>query len=212
MRHAVTRGAIGAMRIAMGSFSSSRHGPHGAAWRTSRTASGGGVLLDSAVHLVDVMHWLAGPEDSVIGQQRGLPGTDIEADGGLLMCYDGGPIAMIGATQAGAPGPGPYFRLELLGTEGRIALECSAGRAACRLARPAGERVIAEHPDWWMAANRAALAHYLGNFRAGRPLGENPSESAANLATVLAAYQSADTQRPARPYQFAGASGAPRNQ
>jgi len=103
-------------------MSSHRHAPGTAAWRSQQAASGGGVLIDSAIHLIDVVHWCMGVEEEVTAAQRALAGGDIKAggdievDGGVLLRYADGRLAMIGATQAGAAGAGVYYRLELVGT------------------------------------------------------------------------------------------------
>jgi UDP-N-acetyl-2-amino-2-deoxyglucuronate dehydrogenase len=215
MHDAVRDGAIGEIRIAVGVMSSHRHAPGTAAWRSQQAASGGGVLIDSAIHLIDVVHWCMGVEEEVTAAQRALAGGDIKAggdievDGGVLLRYADGRLAMIGATQAGAAGAGVYYRLELVGTGGRIVVLCQGSRATCLLATPAAELTIAESGDWWAVANTSALAHYVANFRAGRPLGEHPREAAENLATVLAGYRAARTGEPARPHRFLAARQEP---
>jgi predicted dehydrogenase len=187
LHDAMRRGAVGVPRLATATFASQRRDESVPAWRLDATESGGGVLLDTGIHLIDVLHWCFGQEHSVMAADR----TDergLDLDAALLMAFENGPFATLALTQASA-GNGLVYRLEVVGSSGRVTVEPTApGTLTCSITVDGTTTVLLDEPDWWGRANTAAVASYVENLAAGRPLGEPPEDAVANLATVLTAY------------------------
>lgn len=188
LRDAVGRGAVGVARLAVATFASQRRDESLPAWRLDAAESGGGVLLDTGIHLIDVLRWCFGRESSVTAADR----TDehgLDLDAAVLMTYADGPVATLALTQASA-GNGLVYRLEVVGSSGRVTVEPTApDTLTCSITVDGTTTVLLDEPGWWGRANTAAVTSYVENLAAGRPLGEPPEDSVANLATVLSAYR-----------------------
>lgn len=74
-------------------------GPQRTDFRKTRGLSGGGVLIDLGVHLIDLAIWMAGaPPDSVDYTARSVPGWEVESDVDLSLGFPGSARAEIGAS------------------------------------------------------------------------------------------------------------------
>lgn len=190
LREAVRDGTIGTPRLVSATFASFRRDADVPAWRLEPATAGGGALLDVGVHLIDVLHWMLGTEDDVRASlQCDERGMDLDAV--VILSFRSGPLAVIGVTQR-ARVDRPSYRIEALGDGGRAVTE-TMGDGALRLVIEATGAARSEvvATDWWESAHRAALAAYLGHAMLGEPLGEPPSDAAANVATVDAAMRAA---------------------
>ncbi len=192
LHDAIRDGAVGVPRLAVATFASQRRDASVPAWRLDPAESGGGVVLDTGIHLIDVLHWCFGPERTVLAADR-ADDRGLDLEGALLMTFEDGPLATLALTQASA-GNGLFYQLEIIGSKGRIAVEPAGSDAlTCSITVDGSTTVLVEEPDWWSRANTAAVAAYVENLAAGRPLGEPPSDAVANLATVLTAYANGRT-------------------
>ena len=93
-------------------------GDHGA-WKGTWDMDGGGSLMNQGVHTVDLLQWLVGPVDSVMGM-FGIFGHEIEAEDqsvGLLR-FAGGAIGTLYTTTCCYPGYSQ--RVTIYGTEGSV--------------------------------------------------------------------------------------------
>jgi predicted dehydrogenase len=161
-------------------------------WRASAELTGGGVMIDGGIHLVDLMIGLGGfpldvyalaptqvfrdadGEDGLVVMAR-LPG---EAVG--LLHYSMG--TSIGRERQRATVTGTLGDLSFSPYGRSVVLETSAGRR--RIALAEGGRGI-----------RQMVGEFAGSLREGRrPLMSGP-EALADLAVVLAAYRSAELGR-----------------
>ena len=73
-------------------------------WRGRVRESGGGVLINQAIHTLDLMEWLLGDVQRVRGHagRYGLDGVDIEDTASVLLDHAGGARSVVFATVANA--------------------------------------------------------------------------------------------------------------
>ncbi len=110
-----------------------------AAWRGS-WESGGGVLINQAIHTIDLMLWLTGTPSRVTAKMRTLDHRIQVEDGALaLLEYPDARLGLIQATTAAFPGYPE--RLEFYGNHGSAVYYKGQGRLEWHIAEPREDRV-----------------------------------------------------------------------
>jgi predicted dehydrogenase len=105
-----------------------------APWRGD-AAQGGGVLINQAIHDIDLLIWLAGLPARVTAQVRTLVhAVEIEDAAQVLLEYPGGAIGSIQAATVAFPGYPE--RLEFFGAEGAVVLHKGEGRLEWHFREP----------------------------------------------------------------------------
>jgi len=158
----------------------------GHAWRSS--ASGAALLLDQAIHLVDLLIWLLGAPTWVAGRSASLALRGAGEDTAVAtMGFPSGALATIGASTA-ANLMRDDVALEIMGTRGGVRLEirdydnaeitwldlaAAEGKRASRVARADIEALIQQHGGEWRQGPRAllwrTLSGLVGEERGIRP-------------------------------------------
>lgn len=137
------------------------------AWFRQRALSGGGCLIDLAVHLVDVALWLTGAQGATCGQAalfhrgRRIRADDAEVEDLVFatLDLDGGAVARVACSWNLPAGCDAIIELAAFGDEGGAAVRNIGGSfydfEACRLSGTRSETLVAP-PDLW--GGRAAVA------------------------------------------------------
>ena len=155
-------------------------------WFSDPGVSGGGVLIDNGIHLIDLCSYLLGPIEAVQAQQMGSSrGLEVEESASIQLHVAGGARCEIFVSWE-APAPMPPL-LQVYGSEGYAELgyelDVRALDGSPRL------RVGADGVDVWNEVIR--------DFVTTRGSGERPRatfvDGYAALATVDAAYRSVDS-------------------
>ena len=109
-------------------------------WRGSWELSGGGVLINQAIHTIDLMLWLAGTPSRVTAKTRTLDHQIQVEDGALaLLEYPDAQLGLIQATTAAFPGYPE--RLEFYGNRGGAVYHEGQGRLEWHIVEPREDRV-----------------------------------------------------------------------
>lgn len=195
----VASDAIGRPYLVTGFFASTglRAMEEDADWHGCPTRAGGGVLIDCGYHLVDWLHSLLGPASAVRATARRLVcenANKAEDVGALTIEFVDGTVATVTCTWADTSLP---FRWEraIYGTAGSLALTAEGSYDTLVLARDGRRDAPIRQPAYWETANLGAIDDVLAAVRAGRSDLESAREARRTLATVLAAYEAADTGR-----------------
>jgi len=172
-------------------------------WHGTWSMDGGGVLINQAIHTLDLLRWIGGEVESVRGECATI-GHEMEAEDLALATvrFASGAWAMVQASTALYPGLPE--RLDVHGSEGTAILE--GGKLTfVHLRGQPPQRAEAG----WTGAASAAVDDITGHRRqlenvVGAILGREPllvpGESARDtLALVTAIYRSAAEGRPVRP-------------
>ena len=90
-------------------------------WRQNKTLSGGGAMMDMAIHCVDLIRYITGCE---VVQAAGMVGNqvfhyEVEDAGGVIMRLDNGAVAYVDAN-FNIPDAAAKCKMELYGTKGSI--------------------------------------------------------------------------------------------
>ena len=171
-------------------------------WRGSRTTSGGGALIMNAIHQIDALRYITGLEvERVSAEWMNFTGlADVEDMINVVLRYDNGAIGTIDTANY-APGGGEAHILRIYGTKGQIQIaRNSEVKAFVEEPFDACEGLPALQPNEWQdvpsesGANTRALL--VDDFARAVLAGKQPPVSGhdgrAALATIMAAYQSAE--------------------
>ena len=189
-RELVRDGALGEMALVRGAFSFPLDRPHDV--RLSPEL-GGGSLWDVGSYPVSLIRWLAGEPSEVFGWQQLMPGGVDGTFAGLLR-YESG---LLGAFDCGFCG---QYRLqaEVVGREAVLTLEhpyAIEPESHLVLRRGFAEEKLALPPaDPYQCEVEALTAAVMD----GKPLPVPLSLTRANVATLVALYESARLGRPVR--------------
>jgi predicted dehydrogenase len=88
-------------------------------WHGTLKLDGGGSLMNQAIHMVDLLQYMMGPVDSVMGYSATLGHKiEVEDTGAAVMKFKNNALGMIYGSTASFPGQ--FRRLEITGTRGTV--------------------------------------------------------------------------------------------
>lgn len=92
-------------------------------WRSEMAASGGGAVMNQAIHSVDLLRWFMGKVSAVCAFSGliGHEGIEVEDVASATLKFENGAVGVIEASTA--VNPGFYRRIEVLGTKGSVVVE-----------------------------------------------------------------------------------------
>lgn len=209
VRDAVTQGALGriTMIVAEGFYFRPQSYYDSAPWRGT-LALDGGVLMNQAIHTIDLLRWIGGPVASVAAHVATI-GHRMEAEDAAtvsLRFASGALGAILTTTCATVEQP---VELRIHGERGHIRL---AGEAAAEWEVPdrpvpiadpteGGAGVAAETATWGTTAIGYVRQYtdFIAAIREGRAPAVTAEDGAAAVAIIVAAYESSMTGRAVAP-------------
>lgn len=156
-------------------------------WRSREAQNGGGLLIDSGIHKVHFMRYLAGEPETVYAAElpRAMSGQEGEDGTVVLLRWPDGATGMLNHSwTAGSPRP-PAVRIT--GTQGNISFTVGSGQLA--LERNGREELFRFPPD--QRGIPAMVRDFVASVRGQREGETSGVEGLKDLALVLAAYESA---------------------
>jgi UDP-N-acetyl-2-amino-2-deoxyglucuronate dehydrogenase len=185
----------------------------GSGWRGTAEREGGAVLINQAIHSIDLMRWLAGPlveVEALTATQ--LHPIDMEDVGLALLRFANGAVGSIVATTIAYPGFPD--RLELHGSDGSAILAQGEGRLEWYLrgqaaSRPEGQARVEQAADQVSRGSQdpaatpsgghiAEFTDFYAAIREGRPPFVDGREGRHALEVVEAIYRSGREQKPVK--------------
>lgn len=211
IRHAIDDGLLG--KLTFGSASSLLWRPQSyfAAdpWRGKWATEGGGVMMNQAVHTIDLLQWFMGPATEVYGRIATLRHgayIDVEDTVAATVVFESGALGSIQALTTIDPEFG-Y----------RVAIHGDNGTTASIHEIPEGTQGIndvwtfepgaSERADWADAErgrpgfpefHGLQIAEFLDAIRHGRPPAVTGRDARNSLAIILGIYESSRTGKPVR--------------
>jgi UDP-N-acetyl-2-amino-2-deoxyglucuronate dehydrogenase len=171
-----------------------RSGP----WRGTWAHEGGGVLINQAVHGIDLLIWLAGLPERVTARARTLNHPIEVEDAALaILEYAHGGLGLIQATTIAHPGYPERF--EFFGSRGSVIYHKGQARIEWRLLDPVEDSTeeaevssgAARPMDITAAGHTALYNNFISAIHAGRPPQVDGHEGRHSVALVEAIYRSA---------------------
>ena len=147
-------------------------------WRGTWELDGGGVLMNQAIHTLDLLLWFFGPVARVTGRvATQLHNIEMEDTAAALLEFENGAFGIIEASTAAFPG----FprRVEVTGTKGTLVHELEARPAAVADATP----------------HRRVFEDFIDAIKNDRSPACDGREGRRSVALIEAIYRSAKTGR-----------------
>jgi len=169
-------------------------------WRGKPSTEGGGVVINQAIHTIDMLLWLSGMPARVTAQARTLNHPiEVEDAAIAILEYADGHLGLIQATTAAYPGLPE--RLEFYGTRGSAVFYKGEGRIEWHTIEPRADRVDrapassgAGSPiENSAAAHTAEFQDYVAAVREQRAPLVDGKEGRRAVQVVEALYRSART-------------------
>jgi UDP-N-acetyl-2-amino-2-deoxyglucuronate dehydrogenase len=121
LRHAVQSGAMGRVFLADAFDKSSRTSAYyaSAEWRGTKRLEGGGCLMTQSIHVVDLLQYIVGPVQSVIGKvATKIHDIEVEDTATALLTFANGAMGVIESTSSIRPAL--KSRVEIHGENGTV--------------------------------------------------------------------------------------------
>ncbi|MCU7730844.1 Gfo/Idh/MocA family oxidoreductase [Actinoplanes sp. KI2] len=149
-------------------------------WRGERERSGGGVLINQAIHTIDLLQWLLGEVSQVSGhsaRMSDIPGIDVEDTANLLLDHVGGARSVVFATVTNAVDSPVTIEIAtssaVLHLRGDLTITHDDGRVEV-VAEP---RSTGEGRDYWGASHQLLIADFYRAISSGEPFGITPADA-----------------------------------
>ena len=176
-----------------------RSGP----WRGKKSTEGGGVVINQAIHTIDMLLWLSGMPARVTAQTRTLNhAIEVEDAAIAILEYADRHLGLLQATTAAYPGLPE--RLEFFGTLGSAVFYKGEGRIEWHLIEPRADTVdsapassgAASPVESSTAAHTAEFQDFITAVREHRAPLVDGHEGRRAVQVVEALYRSAQTGVP----------------
>jgi predicted dehydrogenase len=161
-------------------------------WRGRVRDSGGGVLINQAIHTLDLMEWLLGDVVSVCGHagRYALDGAvDIEDTAHLLLEHEGGARSVVFATVANVTDSPVTIEIitehAALLIRGDLTISYTDGRVET-IAEPV---VSTGGRAYWGASHELLIADFYRSLAAPESFWIGPEEGAKSLSLISQIYQ-----------------------
>jgi predicted dehydrogenase len=169
---------------------------NGRHWLWRKETAGGGVLIGSGIHRVDILRWLVGEIVRVWHRQVIVPerfSDEVEAASVTIFEFANGAIGELTCNWSayGANSAPWYELLWLYGTEGSLHNVGGLFVASEKLPESQGKHVQIPLPDEDSFVNE--IRHFGECVRDGKTPLTSGEEGRKSLAVVIAAYQAAET-------------------
>jgi UDP-N-acetyl-2-amino-2-deoxyglucuronate dehydrogenase len=161
-------------------------------WRGVRERSGGGVLINQAIHTIDLMQWLLGEVRSVsghAGRYAGLPGVDVEDTANLLLEHAGGARGVVFATVTNAVDS--PVTIEIVTDEAvlRIRGDLTVTHQDGRIEVVTERKTDGKGRDYWGASHQLLIADFYRAIETGEPFWITPAEALTSQRVIEEIYR-----------------------
>lgn len=166
-----------------------------AGWRSRADLNGGGVLIDGGIHKLSAIAYLAGVPTEIYAAEVPPSQPGLEAEDGAVVitrCADG-VVGMINHSWSVVP-PQPHSWVSISGTDAMLYFE--PGRPWLKVTDAQSETTLAldDHGNGLVPMVR----EFRNSILEGRAPAMTGADGLADLALVLAAYESMETGLPVR--------------
>ncbi len=211
MKHAIDEGKLGRPVLGTVEMLSWRDEAYYRSdpWRGRWDTEGGGVLINQSPHHIDILQWLMGPVDEVIGRWGNLnhPYIEVEDTAAAILRFRGGGLATI--TVSLSQKPGIHTKIHIHGSNGAsVGAETDTGAT---FIAGMSEAQSAPFNDLWTIPGESAptsaqqgephtlqVQDFLRSVIAGREPSVSGEEGRKVVQIIAAIYESNRTGLPVR--------------
>lgn len=155
-------------------------------WFADRAVSGGGTVMDTSVHSLDLYRFLIGEITTVAAQLTTVtPGLTVEDNSVLLV---NGPAGVPGVIEASWTSPVGESVLTVYGSSGALTVDYEAGDFGVARIRRAGAAVPTELPRSGHNRFTSEITHFVSSVGAGTPPRPDGDDGLRVLQIIAAAY------------------------
>lgn len=173
----------------------------GGGWRGQRALTGGGVLMNQTIHLIDLVLWLMGRPERVYATASTMcADIEVEDSANALLSFPGGASASVAGTTCFRTGPLPGSAAERARPQGSVDhVELCGSEGAVFLERGEPRRWIFSHPgcEPWDRMPPGRPANIVDDITAAIRDGASPTvgprEARKSVEIVEAIYESIRT-------------------
>jgi UDP-N-acetyl-2-amino-2-deoxyglucuronate dehydrogenase len=160
-------------------------------WRGRKARSGGGVLINQAVHTLDLMEWLLGDVERVSGHagRYALDDIDVEDTASVLLDHAGGARSVVFATVGNAVDS--PVTIEIV-TERAVLLirgDLTVSHADGRVVTVTEPVVSTGGRAYWGASHELLIADFYRTLAGPDPFWISPQEGARSLRVIDRIYR-----------------------
>jgi UDP-N-acetyl-2-amino-2-deoxyglucuronate dehydrogenase len=198
MRAALDRGDLGPVVSASATVPWARTIDYYAAkpWAGQSHRSGGGALINQAIHTIDLLQWLVGPVTEVSGrafQLHPIPGVDVE---------DTATFTLVHTPAGGAPVRSTMWATNTNAANNPVTLEivCADGRLSLRgdltiVGADGTTTVVSDDPpgsatpSYWGLSHKTLIADFYASLEHPEPFWISPAEALPAQRILAAVYE-----------------------
>jgi predicted dehydrogenase len=160
-------------------------------WFSNPSISGGGTLMDTSVHSIDLYRFLIGDITQVAAQlTTSMPGLQVEDDSVLLV---NGPARVPGVIEASWTTPVGGSIVTIFGTEGNVTVNYDLGDFGLAFIQRAGEEHPTEIPRSGTDRFTEEVRHFITCIERGTAVSPDAMDGLRTLQVVEAASRAASS-------------------
>jgi UDP-N-acetyl-2-amino-2-deoxyglucuronate dehydrogenase len=161
-------------------------------WRGEVDRSGGGVLINQAIHSVDLLQWLLGEVREVRGRasRLALEGVDVEDTAQIVLDHEGGARSVFFATNANAVDSPVTCEIVTEAAELFLRRDLTVRYADGRVETVEERKVTSGGRGYWGVSHRLLIADFYARLAEPEPFWISPREAAKSLDILSRVYAS----------------------
>jgi UDP-N-acetyl-2-amino-2-deoxyglucuronate dehydrogenase len=161
-------------------------------WRGEIDRSGGGVLINQAIHTVDLLQWLLGEVHEVRGQasRLALSEVEIEDTAHLVLDHHGGARSIFFATNAHVTDSPVTLEIVTEGAELFLRRDLTVRYADGRVEVVEERQAASGGRAYWGVSHRILIADFYARLDEPEPFWISPREAAKSLDILSRVYAS----------------------
>jgi UDP-N-acetyl-2-amino-2-deoxyglucuronate dehydrogenase len=160
-------------------------------WRGRMVNSGGGVLINQAIHTVDLLQWLVGDVTAVdghVGRSHAAPGVDVEDIAALVLDHIGGARSILVATNANVVDSPVTLEIDTERATFLVRDDLTVRHADGRVEVVPERRAASSGRGYWGVSHQLLIADFYDRLEDTQAFWLSPREAAKSQRIIEQAY------------------------
>jgi UDP-N-acetyl-2-amino-2-deoxyglucuronate dehydrogenase len=167
-------------------------------WRGSWQGGGGGLLMNQAIHTLDLLQWLLGPVEHVSGgaSTRALGGViEVEDTAEMVLTHRGGARSVFFATLANSRNAPVEIQIETDSAIATLRGDLVVAHADGRVETVEDDRAPTGGQAYWGVSHETLIDDFHGRLRDAEPFWIGAAAGLDTLTTITAVYDHSFPER-----------------